>query len=129
MLFEAGIEVLLLILLLRGFQALLLGFGLIRGSVGIHDTHVANTVRPLIPDIYDEDIPLQLPLFLLRGPSEFVLTSMNSATCVDFVVGLSCKVINPITELVVTRHDEASLFAFKGVADVKLRAASIKMVR
>ena len=50
--------------------------------------------------------------------------------CVDFgvvthvhgVKGLACKVRDPITEPVVTRRDEASLIAVKGVADIKLCA-------
>ena len=68
MLFEAGIEVLLLILLLSGFQALLVVFGLVGGGVIIHDTHVMNTVSPLGSDVSDENIPLQISLVLQRGP-------------------------------------------------------------
>ena len=30
---------------------------------------------------------------------------------------LSCKVGDPITEFIVTRHDDAALFAVQGVAD------------
>ena len=33
--------------------------------------------------------------------------------------GLASKVGNPIMEIVVTRHDEASLISVKAVADVK----------
>ena len=59
-LFEAGVGVLLIILLLRSFQALLGIFRLVGGGVSIHDTHVVNTLRPLCPEISDEDSPLQL---------------------------------------------------------------------
>ena len=45
------------------------------------------------------------------------------------VEGLARKSGNPITELVVTRRDEASFLAVKGVADVKCRATSIAMIR
>ena len=60
-LFEAGSEVLLLLLLLSSFQELIGGFGMLGGGVSIHNTHVVNTVHPLCPDLYDEEIPLWLP--------------------------------------------------------------------
>ena len=53
MLFEAGVKIILHILLLRGFQALLGGFGLVGGGYNIHDTHVMSTVRPLRPEVPD----------------------------------------------------------------------------
>ena len=43
--------------------------------------------------------------------------------------GLACKVGESITELVVTRRDEASLIEVEGVADVKCRATSIEVFR
>ena len=43
--------------------------------------------------------------------------------------GLDCNVGDPITELIVTCCDEASLLAVKRVADVKCRAILIVMVR
>ena len=43
--------------------------------------------------------------------------------------GLYYKIREPITELVVKRRDKDSLLSFKGVADVKYRAAYISMVR
>ena len=60
---------------------------------------------------------------------------MHGRTCVYFGVithmrwgeGLARKVGNPITGLIVMRHDEASLSAVKEVADVKYRAISITM--
>ena len=58
-------------------------------------------------------------------------------TCVYFGVvthvcwgeGLARKVGDLITELLVTRRDEASLLVVKGVADVKRRLTSISMFR
>ena len=47
--FEAGIEIIVILLLLRGFQALLGVFGLVGGGFSIHNTHIVNTVRPLRP--------------------------------------------------------------------------------
>ena len=49
MLFEASVKILLFILLLSVFQELLGGFGLVRGGVSIHNTHVVNTVSSLGP--------------------------------------------------------------------------------
>ena len=53
-LFEAGVKVLLLIILLSGLQALLGGFGQVGGGVHIHATHVVNTVRLLRPKVSDQ---------------------------------------------------------------------------
>ena len=50
-LFEAGVEVLLIILLLGSFQALLGVLVLLEGDVSIHYTYVMNTVRPLRPEV------------------------------------------------------------------------------
>ena len=57
-LFEAGIEVLTLLLLHRGLRALLGFFGLLGGGVHIHNMHVTNTVRPLRPEVSDKDITI-----------------------------------------------------------------------
>ena len=43
--------------------------------------------------------------------------------------GLSCKVSNPITELVATRHDEAALLAVQGVVDCEGLPTAITMGR
>ena len=114
-----------------------MGFGLVGGQVSIHETYVVNTFHLLFPEVSDEEIPVQLPLFLRRGTFDFVLPSTHSATCVDFGVvthvrggeGLACKVGDTITELVVTRHDKASLLAVKDVSDIKCCVTSIAMVQ
>ena len=62
--FEADIEVILLLLLLGVFQKLLRSFGLVGGGVSIHDTHVVNTVCPLRIEVSDEKIPLHILLVL-----------------------------------------------------------------
>ena len=67
----------------------------------------------------------------------FTSPLLYDATCVDFGVvthvcggeGLSRKVGNPITELVATRRDEASLIAVKGTEDGKCRPTPVAMVR
>ena len=136
MLFEAGVDILLLLILVSVFQELLGGFGLVGGGASIHDTHVMNTFLPLIPKVYDEEIPLHISLVLRRVPFELFLVSMCSATCVDFgvvmhvhgVEVLTCKFRDPITELVEAHRDETSLLSVKGVADVKFHATYIAMV-
>ena len=67
MMFESGIELLLIIPLLlldSGFQELLGGFGLLRGGVSINNTHFVNNVCPLRPEVSYENIPLQISLVL-----------------------------------------------------------------
>ena len=54
MLFEAGIKLLTLILLLGSLQSLLGVFVLVGGGVHIHDRHVLNTVCPLPPEVSDK---------------------------------------------------------------------------
>ena len=62
---------------------------------------------------------------------------MHGATSVDSgvgthvlgVEGISRKVVNPITEIVVTGHAKASILAADGVADVKCHYISIAMFR
>ena len=133
-LFEAGVNVLLLLLILSAFQALLGGFVLVGGGVSIHFMHAVNTLPPLSPGVYDEEIPLQILLVLLRGPFEFSLPSTHGATCVYVGVithmhegeGLACNVGDPITDIVVTRRDEASLLAVEGMVDGKCRTVSIE---
>ena len=63
-LFEEGVKIILLILLLSDFQALIGVFVLVVCAVIIHNIHVGNTVSPLRLEVYDEDTPLQLSLVL-----------------------------------------------------------------
>ena len=62
MLFEAIIEILLLLPIISGFQALLGFLGLVRAGISIHNTHIMNTVRPLRIEVYDEETPLQISI-------------------------------------------------------------------
>ena len=86
---------------------------------------------------FDEEIPHQLSHVVRRGPFELSLPSTHCATCVYFGVvthvcmgeGLAYKVGDPITELIVTHHDDPSLILVRGIADVKYHATSIAMVR
>ena len=60
----AGVEILIFLLLMRGFQAPLRVFVLVGGGVSIHDTYVANTFRPLHPVVSYEEIYLQISCVL-----------------------------------------------------------------
>ena len=53
-LFEAAIELILLLIPLGSFQSFLGGFGLVGDGVSIHDTHVVNNFCPLRPEVSDE---------------------------------------------------------------------------
>ena len=94
-------------------------FDLIGGGVVIHDMHVVNTVRPVRPEVSNEETPLQTPLVFLRVTFEFLIPSMHGTTCLDFGIsmnvcgceGLAHKVSEPITDFVLMQCDEASLLA------------------
>ena len=69
-----------------------------------------------------------MPLFLaLLLVLHLAFPSLHVTTCENFGVvelvcggeGLFYKVGNPITELVITRCDEAALFSVQGVADAE----------
>ena len=104
---------LIFICLLTVLQTLLIGLGLLGGGIIIHNTHVVNAVHYLRPEVYNEEIHLHIYLVLQKGPFELVLPSMHVVTCLYFGVimhvrggeGISCKVGNPIMELVVVRCD------------------------
>ena len=66
MFFEAGVDLLHLLILISCFQALIRVSGLVGGGVSIHDTHFMNNFRPLYPEVSDEDIPLHLSLVLKK---------------------------------------------------------------
>ena len=127
MIFEVGVKVLLLILLLRGLQTLIGFFEPVGGGVIIYDMHVVNNVCSLRPEVSEEETPHHLLLVLQRGTFEFVLPSMHGATSVYFGVVmhvnwgefLARKVRDLITKLVVTLFDEAPLLVVEGVAYFK----------
>ena len=62
-----------------------------------------------------------LPLPLDLPPPPHVATCGNSGDVAHVRGGesLTCKVGDPIMELIVTRHDEAALLAVQGVSDQK----------
>ena len=76
-------------------------------------------------------------ILTFEGTILIVLPSTHGTTCVYSGVvthiraseGIARKVGDSITELVVTRHDEASLLAVEVVTDVKCYAKSIVMLR
>ena len=95
---------------------------MVGGGIIIHGTHILNTVRPLHPEVNNEDIPLQLSYFLRKGPFEIVLPSKHGKTCIYFGIvmhvrggeGLARKVSVPITEIFVKHRNEAPLLAVEG---------------
>ena len=62
--FEEGVKVTLLLLVINGFQALLRFLGLVGGVLSINDTHVVNNIRTIFAEVSDDEITLQLYLVL-----------------------------------------------------------------
>ena len=79
--FESGVKVLPLLLLLVGLQALLGVFGLGGGGVRINYTHVVNTVCTLSPEVSDKQIPCQILLILQRLLFYIVLPPVQHNLC------------------------------------------------
>ena len=94
-------------------------------GICVHDVHVENTVSPILPEVTDQEVTLLFRgLYQWRGgsdccgfgPGQLCLRPLHGATCKDegvvahVRVGESFpgQVRDPITELVVTRRDEAA---------------------
>ena len=56
--FEEGVNILIFLLLLSGFQATLGRFGLVGCGVIIYDKHVVNNVHLLCLQVFNENTPL-----------------------------------------------------------------------
>ena len=105
-----------------------MGIGLVGVGVIIHETYVVNTVRTLRPEVYEKDTPLQISLIFQRGPFlDFPFLNAQRNLCrfwghhahVCRGESLARKVGDPITEIILTRHDEASLIEVEGMVEVK----------
>ena len=64
-LLESGLPVFPFLSLLHGWGSFLRIFVLVREGISIHDTHVVNTVRPLLPEVTDQYSPFILRLILV----------------------------------------------------------------
>ena len=139
-LLEASLQVHLLLALLRLLQTFLWGTPPIGLGVSVHDTHVVNTVSPIGPEVPDQKVSL---LFLfpwkggpqccdVTGSGGLSFLPRHGATLVDEAVVAHVsggefparQIRHPVTELIVTRRDEAGPLAIEGVADRELCAGT-----
>ena len=126
----------------RFVEALFRVLFLVCGGVSVHDMHAVNTVVPLLPEVPDKKVYLMFRyLWWLHCcstnvsvcPSWRGLRPLHSATWVNegFVAyagggeGFASQVCYPVTDLVITRREEAALFTVKGVTDGELWLTSV----
>ena len=135
MLLKASIQVHLLLTPLRLLQTSIRGPLPIGICISVHDTHVVNTVCPVGPEVLDQKVSLLFRGLCLSVPWCGAVTGsvglgfrpLHGATpvyegVVAYVRGGECparQICNPITELIVTRRDEATPLAVEGVANGK----------
>ena len=122
-LLEAGLHVIIIILLLCHLETLLRWLVLVIEGACVHDTHIVNTVSPSLWKVTDGKVSLLLRLFYSlwwifgRVSHRMFLFLSNGITLMDDGVvahvrgdeGFSWKVSDPITDLGVTSRDEAAL--------------------
>ena len=140
-LLEASLQVHLLLTPLRLLQKSLGGLLLIGLCVSVHDTHVVNTVCPIVPEVPDQKVSLLFCGLWLSvtwfgaatGSGRLGFRPLHGATLVyEGVVanmkGGECparQIRDPVTELIVTRCDEATPLAFEGVAYIESGIAAV----
>ena len=124
-LLEASLQVHLFIALLRLLQTFLWGPPPIGLCISVHDTHVVNTVSPVGPEVPDQKVSLLFRV-LCRGGSRCCAVTgsgglsflpRHGATLVDEGVVTHVRggesparqIRHPVTEIIVTRRDEADI--------------------
>ena len=106
-----------------------------------HDTHVVNTVSPVGPEVPDQKVSLLFRVLWWGGPRWGAVTGSgglsfhprHGATLVNEEVVAHVRggesparqIRDPVTELIMTRRDEATPLAVKGVANGKLGVAAV----
>ena len=103
-------------------------------GVSVHDTHGMNTVRPVIPEVTDQEVSLlfcglwrqrAVPVCQTTSPCRLSLWTLHGAPCEDkgviaHVRGggvFAAQVFDLVLKIIVTRHDEAAVLVVQGVAD------------
>ena len=94
-------------------------------GVSVHDTHGMNTVRPIIPEVTDQEVSLifcglwrrrAVPVCQTTSPGRLSLWPLHGATCeyegvIAHVRGggaFAAQVFNLVSEIIVTRRDVAA---------------------
>ena len=140
-LLEASLQVHLLLTPLCLLQTSLGVLLPIRLCITVHDTHVVNTVCPIVPEVPDQKVSLLFRGLWWRFPWCGAVTGSGrlgfrpppGATLVyegvvAYVRGGKCparQIRDPLTELTVTRRDKATPLAVKGMADGKPGVAAV----
>ena len=90
-LLEAALQLHLLLTLLRLLQTFLRRLLPIVLSISVHNTHVVNTVCPILPEVPEQKVSLLfrgfcriiIQVFGVTGPSCFGFRTLHGATLVD----------------------------------------------
>ena len=98
-LLEAALQVHLLLTLLHLFQKFLRGLPPIRLSISVHETHVVNTVCPILPEVPEQKVSLmfrglwQSVLWVCgaTGPIWIGFRHIHGATLVDQGLLRTCE--------------------------------------
>ena len=123
-------------------EALLWVLRPVRQDVSVNDTHVVNTVCPMLTGVPDKKVALmlrdlwRLNFCMFSGsacPVWRSLCPIHGATWVNEGVvahvgggeGFACQVYYPVTELVVMHRDKAALLKANGVNDQELGMEAI----
>ena len=95
-------------------------------GVSDHDTHGMNTVRPIIPEVTDQEVSLMfcglwrrraVPVCRTTSPGRLSLLPLHGATCKDegFIAHVRggeffvAQVFDLVSEIIVTRRDRLPL--------------------
>ena len=140
-LLKAILQLHLLLTPLRLLQTSLRGPLPIGICISVHETHVVNTVCPVGPEVPDQKVSLlfrglwwSVPWCgAVTGSGGLGFRPAHGATLVyEGVVAYvrggespARQIRDPVTELIVTRHDEATPPAVEGVADGKPGVAAV----
>ena len=113
--------------------------------ISVHDTHVVNTVGPVVPEVPDQKVSLLFRGLWWRGPRCGAVTGSGGLGCcpcygatlvnegvVAYVRGGESparQIRDPVTELIVTHRDKATPRAVEGVENGKLGVAAVTVFR
>ena len=116
-----------------------------RLGTSVHDTHVMNTVCPILSEVTDQEVTLMFRgLYRQRvvqdgcafGTGRLCLRPFHGTTCKEEGVTahvrggerFSGQVCDPVTELVVTRCDKSDPLIITGVANRKVGVAAVTLM-
>ena len=111
----------------------------------VHDTHIVNTVVPVLVDVTDQEVSLlfrslwrrsAVPVSQTYGTCLLIVRPLHGATCEDegFVAhvrggeGFSRQVCDPLPELVMNFLDEAAPIAIEGVTNGEFGVAAFTVI-